>query len=45
MEDLVEDALAAATDQDDLSLFERLLDVVSLPCKERKGLERGSIWN
>ena len=36
---LVEDALAAATDQDDLSLFERLLDVVSLPCKERKGLE------
>ena len=36
---LVEDALTAATDQDDLSLFERLLEVVSLPYQERQGLE------
>ncbi len=36
---LVEEALAAASDQGDLSRFERLLDVVMHPYEERSGLE------
>ena len=36
---LVEEALAAATDQADLSLFERLLDVIAHPYQERSSLE------
>ena len=36
---LIEEALAAATENGDLSLFERLLEVVSHPYEERTGLE------
>ena len=36
---LVEEALAAAFDHTDLTLFERLLDVIAHPCDERPGLE------
>ena len=37
--DLVEEALAAASDQADLSRFERLLDVIAHPYQERSNLE------
>jgi uncharacterized protein YdiU (UPF0061 family) len=36
---LVEEALAAASDHADLTLFERLLDVITHPYEERVGLE------
>ena len=36
---LVEEALAAASDHADLTLFERLLDVIAHPYDERPGLE------
>jgi uncharacterized protein YdiU (UPF0061 family) len=36
---LVEEALAAATDQHDLRLFQRLLDVMSNPYEQRPGFE------
>ena len=36
---LVEKALAAATDQNDLQPFEELLAAISTPCQERKGFE------
>lgn len=36
---LVEEALAAASDQADLDLFQRLLEVISDPFKERPGLD------
>jgi len=35
----VEEALAAASDRDDLELFERLVEVVTNPYEERPGLE------
>ncbi len=36
---LVEEALAAASDRNDLTLFERLLDATTSPYDERQGLE------
>ena len=35
----VEEALASASDDGDLTLFERLLDVITHPYDERPGLE------
>ncbi len=37
---LVEEALTAASEHDDLEPFERLLDAVTRPFDERPGLER-----
>ena len=36
---LVEEALSAASDNDDLTSFEQLLDVITSPCEERSELE------
>ena len=36
---LVEEALAAAFDHDDLTLFERLSEVIAHPYDERPGIE------